>query len=152
MRTSPRKRRSTNRSVRTSVISQLAGRRGKHFRMQNLLLEQGAINQTVKDGEGISGIELIQRLALHQVLHTQCLIKFAFQNHTLIHHGHHAIDNLSRRGLCTETEQNKRDLESTMHQKAGPMLKKKLKCLSTWEDGTAGEGGAPIGKAGGFRL
>jgi hypothetical protein len=43
-------------------------------------------------------------------------------------------------------------MEARSHQKVCPILKKKLKCFSTCEDGTAGGFGAEIGNAGGLRL
>ena len=82
--------------------------------------------------------------------HPRGLIEVAFQNHVLVHHGYHSIDYL---GLHNSGKQQDHDeMEARSHQKVCPILKKKLKCFSTCEEGTAGAAGAEIGNAGGLRL
>ena len=75
-------------------------------------------------------------LALHQKFHPRGLIKFAFQNYVLVHHRHHSIDHLGLRN--SGKQQDNYEMEARSHQKVCPILKKKLKCFSTCEEGTAG--------------
>src|SRR5713226_1880603 len=127
---------------RSAVLERLIDR--------SLLVQQRAVNQTLQHRGSVHLGQALDGFGLQQKFHTGSLIQLAFQNHVLVHHRHHAVDDL--RLAESGKQQNHYEMEARLHQKVCPMLKKKLKCFSTCDEGTAGAGGAEMGKAGGFRL
>jgi hypothetical protein len=101
----------------------------EHIGGHDLLFQQRPVNQPVQDRRALLGSEIRQRLALKQAFDPDILVQLAFHDHAFVHHGNHAIHHLRRPG--SNGEQHEPELNTQSHQNVCPILKKKLKCLST---------------------
>ena len=74
------------------------------------MIEQRAVNQTFQHLAPVRRGQPCNGLALQQKFHAHGLIKLAFQDDALVHHGHHAVHYL---GLCEPCQQQyHRELEA----------------------------------------
>src|SRR5262249_53862147 len=129
----------------------LIGRRIYHRWLKDLLLQERTVNELVERRQRILLVHGAKRFPKEQGLHALRLIQLAFQDHVLVYHRHHAVNHCLGAARSGDPQQQC-ELEGDSHQNVWPMLKKKLKCFNTWDEGTAGAGGLVMGKAGGFRL